>query len=84
MKNNFLNFSFELGSQFKTESDRDFFDALTMKYEIMREEFTQGKMQNYKEKIYEFCKEIISCDLITSEIVRFVSVIAINLRFNDI
>lgn len=73
-----------MGNDFQSEGDRDFFDALNMKFEIMREEFVQGKMENYKEKIYEFCKELVSCNLIVSEIIRLVSVLAINLRFSDV
>lgn len=79
--NNFTKFSEELGKDFKKEDDRDIFDALNMKYEIMREEFVQGRMENYKEKMYEFCKQLISCDLIVSEIIRIVIIVAVNLRF---
>ena len=81
--NNFKAFCLELGSVGRQEEDHMLFDSLKMKYEMMKEEFKQGALENWKEKMKDFCKQIVTHSVITSEVVRLVAVCAVNLKFSD-
>jgi len=81
--NNYRAFSLELGSTGNRESDKDFFGSLKMNFEMMKEQHKHKALEDKETKAREFCKKIISHDLVSSEVVRLVTVCAMNLKFND-
>jgi hypothetical protein len=82
--NNYRAFALELGEKSKNDDDRNFFGSLKMNFEMMKEQFIQKALEDENTKVREFCKKLISHDLITSEIIRLCTVCAMNLKFSDL
>lgn len=80
---NFMNLLNVKDSDPLSNQTTDFFEWLVMDSEILKQEYRQGKLDENSDQATNFCKSLLSYDMIASEIVRIASVFGLNEKFKD-
>lgn len=80
---NFMNLLNVKDSDPLSNQTTDFFEWLVMDSEILKQEYRQGKLDENSDQAANFCKSLLSYDMIASEIVRIASVFGLNEKFKD-
>lgn len=80
---NFMNLLNVRDSDPLASQTTDFFEWMVMDSELLKQEYRQGKLDESSEQAANFCKSLLSYDMIASEIVRIASVFGLNEKFKD-